>query len=120
MEHFILEFHNMQCAYLLTLSNWGHLVKVRLQQPQNILFLKAHTYCLCKPRHIPSIFYVLSLASTTTKHIILKSPSQHLLFVQTQPLHGIFPYYTGDMEKLRAYEFCNLSKLIDVSMKEKN
>jgi hypothetical protein len=40
--------------------------------------------------------------------------------MQTQPLPGIFPYYTGDMERLHVDEFCNLSKLTDVSMKEKN
>jgi hypothetical protein len=33
------------------------------------------------------------------------------LFVQTQPLLGIFPYYTGDMERLRVDESYNLSKL---------
>ncbi len=33
------------------------------------------------------------------------------MFVQTQPLHGIFPYYTRDMERLRVDESYNLSKL---------
>ncbi len=33
------------------------------------------------------------------------------MFVQTQPLLGIFPYYTGDMERLRVDESYNLSKL---------
>jgi hypothetical protein len=60
------------------------------------------------------------LASKATKHIIPETPSQHLLFVQTQPLLGIFPYCTGDMERLCVDEFCNLSKLTYVSMKEKN
>jgi len=32
--------------------------------------------------------------------------------VQTQPLPGIFPYYTGDMERLRVDESYNLSKLL--------
>ncbi len=40
--------------------------------------------------------------------------------MQTQPLPGIFPYYIGDMERLCVDEFYNLSKLADVSMKEKN
>jgi len=44
-------------------------------------------------------------------YIIPESPSQHLLFVQTQPLPGIFPYCTGDMERLRVDESYNLSKL---------
>jgi hypothetical protein len=97
-------------------------ILVWLQQPQNILFLKAqaNTYYLCKPCHFPSVFLVLSLASKATKHSIPESPSQHLLFVQTQPLPGIFPYYTRDMERLCVDEFCHLSKLTDVSMKEKN
>jgi hypothetical protein len=97
-------------------------ILVWLQHPQNTLFLKvqANTYYLCKPRHFPSVFLVLSSASKATKHSILASPSQHLLFVQTQPLPGIFPYCTRDMERLRVDEFCNLSKLTNVSMKEKN
>jgi len=66
------------------------------------------------------VFLVLNLASIATKHIIPKSLSQHLLFVQTQPLPGIFPYCIKDMERLCIDEFCNLSKLTDVSMKEKN
>ncbi len=40
--------------------------------------------------------------------------------MQTQPLPSIFPYCTIDMERLCVDEFCNLSKLADVSMKEKN
>jgi hypothetical protein len=64
-------------------------------------------------------FLFLSSASKATKHSIHECPSQHLLFVQTQPLPGIFPYCTGDMERLRVDEFCNLSKITDVSMKEK-
>jgi len=80
---------------------------------------QANTYCLCKPHHFLGVFLVLSLTSIATKHIIPESPSQHLLFVQTQPLHGIFPYYIGDIEKLRVNEFSNLSKLTYVSMKEK-
>ncbi len=34
------------------------------------------------------------------------------MFVQTQPLPGIFPYCTGDMERLRVDESYNLSKLL--------
>jgi hypothetical protein len=44
-------------------------------------------------------------------YIIPESPSQHLLFVQTQPLPGIFPYCTGNMERLHVDESYNLSKL---------
>jgi hypothetical protein len=81
---------------------------------------QANTYYLCKPRHFPSVFLFLSSTSKATKHSIPESPSQHLLFVQTQPLPGIFPYCIGNMERLRVNEFCNLSKLTYVSMKEKN
>ncbi len=33
------------------------------------------------------------------------------MLVQTQPLPGIFPYCTGDMERLRVDQSYNLSKL---------
>jgi len=44
-------------------------------------------------------------------YIIPESPNQHLLFVQTHPLLGIFPYYTRDIERLRVDESYNLSKV---------